>query len=217
MRHHINLAAALPHQGAQSRRHHIILAAAIAITFGLGACKKEETPPPAPAVRVENPQAGVAIAALADFTVDANDGATIELVPAGEGATGKVSVVAGEAEIGGINLVAAVKQHKEEILARPDGDYKGQAEYVSPLGTTYASRGRYSDGGGTVEERVIFMVHPWGDRTLQVIYRYPAADDTQARLDALMNGVVGELEGLPAPGTEGQGGEPVPPEAGQQN
>ncbi len=184
-------------------RHLIILAAAIALTSGLVACKKEPPPPPpAPAVRVENLQAGVAIAALTEFTVADNSGATIELVPAGEGLTGTVSILAGEAERGGINLVAAVDQHKEDILARPDGDYKGQAEYVGPLGTTFASRGRYTEAGGTVEERVVFMVHPWNDRTLQVIYRYPAGDDTQVRLDALMNGVVGELEAVPAPGTE---------------
>ena len=188
-------------------RHQVLLAAAITMTLaGAIACKQAEEPAPAPPpVRVENPRLGMAIAALSpDFTVAGNDGATIELVPAGEGATGAVSVVAGEPEIGGINLVAAVTQHKEEILAKPDGDYKGQAEYMSPLGTTFASRGRYSDGGGTIEERVVYMVHPWGDRTLQVIYRYPAADaaDTQARLDALMNGIVGELEGLPPPAGE---------------
>lgn len=180
----------------------------LVLTLGLSGCKKEE--PAAPPVRVDNPRAGVAIAALSpDFRVAANDGASIELVPAGEGATGKVSVVAGEPEVGGINLVAAVNEHKAEILERPDGDYKGQAEYVSPLGTTYASRGRYSEAGGTVEERVVFLVHPWGDRLLKVVYRYPAGDDTQARLDALMNGVVGELEGLPFPAA----GEDVPPDS----
>ncbi len=186
-------------------RNRIILAVMIAMAAaGLAACQKAEPPaPPAPPVRVENPQLGMAIAALTDFAV-ADNGATIELVPVGEGATGTVSVVASEAEVGGINLVAAVKQHKEEILARPDGDYRGQAEYVSPLGTTYASRGRYTEGGATVEERVVFMVHPWGDRRLEVIYRYPAGDDedTQARLGALMNGVVGELEAL-APAAAG--------------
>ena len=162
-------------------------------------CKKE--PPPPPTVRVENPQLGVAIAALspADFVLAANDGASIELLPAGEGASGTISVVAGEPEVGGINLVAAVQHHKSEVLEGPDGDYKGQTEYMSPLGTTFASRGRFSSDLGLIEERVVYMVHPWGDRTLQVIYRYPAADDTQARLDALMLGVVGELEALPAP------------------
>ena len=190
------------------RQTPVLIGLILISTLGLAGCqKKAEEPPPPPTVRVDNPAAGVAIAALsADFQVADNDGATIELVPAGEGATGTVSIVAGEAEIGGINLVAAVKAHKEEILQRPDGDYKGQAEYVSPLGTTYASRGRYSEGGSTVEERVVFMVHPWGDRLLSVIYRYPAGDDTQARLDALMNGVVGELEALPAPGAEASEG-----------
>ena len=169
------------------------------MAMSLAACQKSE-PAPEPGVRVDNPQLGMAIAALAsEFEVVSNDGATIELVPTGEGATGTVSVKAGEAEVGGINLVAAVQQHKAEVLERPDGDYKGQAEYVSPLGTTYASRGRFSADGGTVEERVIFMVHPWGDRTLQVIYRYPAGEDTQERLDTLMNGIVGELEALPPP------------------
>lgn len=168
------------------------------MTVGLSACQKEEPPPPPP-VRVENPSLGIAIAALApDFTLVSADGETIELKPAGA-LEGTVSVVAGEAGIGGVNLVEAVKQHKAEILEKPDGDYKGQAEYVSPMGTTFASRGRYSDAGGTVEERVVLMVHPQGDRTLQVIYRYPAGEDTQERLDALMNGVIAELEGLPSP------------------
>ena len=198
-------------------RNRILLTIPIAaMAAGLAACKKEE-PAAAPAVRVENPRLGIAIAALSpDFTVKGDaSGMTIELVPAGEGATGQVSVVAGEAETGGINLVAAVKQHKAEILERPDGDYKGQAEYVSPLGTTYASRGRYSGDGGTVEERVVFMVHPWGDRTLQVIYRYPAGDaeDTQARLDALMNGIVGELEGMAPAAAESAASPEASPEA----
>ncbi len=180
-------------------QNRVIPAAIVALAVaGLAACAKEEPAPAAAAVRVESPRLGVAIAALSpDFVVAATDGAAIELVPAGEGATGTVSIVAGEAEVGGINLVAAVKAHKAEIIERPDGDYKGQAEYVSPLGTTYASRGRYSVDGATIEERVVFMVHPWGDRTLEVVYRYPAGDDTQDRLNALMNGVVGELEGLP--------------------
>lgn len=175
-----------------------VLAGSILIALAVaGGCRKEEPPAPPP-VRVENLELGVAIAALSGFEVTANDGATIELVPAGGGATGTVSIAAGDPGIGE-NLVAAVNRHKAEILERPDGDYKGQAEYVTPLGTAFASRGRYSGEGGTVEERAVFMVHPWGGRPLRVIYRYPAGDDTQARLDALMNGIVGELEGLPLP------------------
>ncbi|MEM7585866.1 MAG: hypothetical protein AAF560_20925 [Acidobacteriota bacterium] len=176
------------------------LSLVLALLMATVGCQKAEEPA-SPPVRVENASLGVAIAALSpdDFVVTSSNGAAIELAPSAEGAVGKVSVVAGEAEIGGINLVEAVKQHKAEIVARPDGDYKGSTEYMSPLGTTFASRGRYTEDGGTVEERIIYMVHPWGDRTLKVIYTYPAAEDTQERLDALMSGVIGELEGLPVP------------------
>ncbi len=167
----------------------------------LTACQEKEAPaPPPPPVRVENPQMELAIAALSpDFAVVSSDGATIELRPtgknaAGEGLTGTISVSADESGLGGPNLVAATQAHKAAILERPDGEYKGQAEYMSPMGTTFASRGRYTGDAGTVEERIVLMVHPWGDRILRVTYTYPAGDDTQARLDALMTGVVGEIE-----------------------
>ncbi len=174
----------------------VLLGLTLALSMFAIGCRKAEEPPP-PTVRVENTQLGIAIAALSDFAVSSNEGAAIELTPSDEGVTGQVTVVAGEAETGGINLIAAVEQHKADILERADGDYKGSNEYVAPLGTTFASRGRYTSDGAMLEELNVFMVHPWGDRTLQVIYRYPVADDTEARLGALMNGVIGELEGLP--------------------
>ena len=90
-----------------------------------------------------------------------------------------------------------------------DPKYKGRvAIYDDGIGFHPAAQ---VAGGGTVEERVVYMVHPSGDRTLQVIYRYPAGapEDTQARLDALMNGVVGELEALP-PAAEGATGTAEP-------
>lgn len=179
------------------------------LLIGVAGCGGEAPEPAAaPAERVENPQVGVAIAGLTDehFTVVANDGDRLELAPVGD-APGRVTIVAGPPESGGINLVAAVQAHKAEILERPDGDYSGSLEYASPLGTTFASRGRYTSGAGfTEEERVILMVHPWGDRVLKVYYHYPAGEDSQARLDALMEAVVGELEGLPAPGATGDTG-----------
>ncbi len=202
MRYRTTLAAALPSRGDQSRQTRIILSLTIALSLGLGGCKQqEEAPPPPPAERVENAQLGVAIAALpAVLRVTANDGATIELVPAAEGGTGSLSVAAGEAETGGINLVAAVEGHKAEIVAREGGEYKGQRELGSQLGTAFYSRGHYpGDDGATVEETVIFLVHPWGDRTLQLIYRYPAADDTQVRIQEHLFSLLGELEALPPP------------------
>ncbi len=172
------------------------------LTLGLGGCKEQEAPPPTPpAERVENAQLGVAIAALPTvLRMTANEGATIELVPSAEGVTGSLSVVAGEAETGGINLVAAVEEHKGEILAREGGEYKGQRELGSQLGTAFYSRGHYpGDDGATVEETVIYLVHPWGDRTLQLRYSYPAADDTKLRIEDHLFSLLGELEALPPP------------------
>lgn len=170
--------------------------------LSLLACASEEAPPPPPAERVENPQLGVAITALPPvFEVTANEGTRLELAPAAEGSTGTLAVTAGEAESGGINLLAAVKAHEAEILAREGGEYKGQRELGSQLGTAFYSRGRYAgEDGAQVEETVIFLVHPWGDRTLQLIYRYPAApEDTKERIEGHLFPLLGTLEGLPPP------------------
>ena len=168
---------------------------------GLLACTSEEAAPPPPAERVENPQVGVAITALPPvFEVTANEGARLELAPAAEGSTGTLAITTGEAESGGINLLAAVKAHEAEIRLRDSGEYKGQRELGSQLGTAFYSRGRYSgEDGAQVEETVIFLVHPWGDRTLQLIYRYPAVEDTRERIEGHLFSLLGTLEGLPPP------------------
>ncbi len=203
MRNDFSLTAALPSQGDQTRKTFLTVALAMVATLGLGGCKEQEEapPPPPPAERVENAQLGVAIAALPSILrLTANEGATIKLAPSAEGVTGELTVVAGEAESGGINLVAAVEGHKAEIGAREGSEYKGQRELGSQLGTAFYSRGHYpGDDGSTVEETVIFLVHPWGDRTLQLVYRYPAADDTQVRIQDHLFTLLGELEALPSP------------------
>ncbi len=194
-------------------RNRIILAAAIAAAAaGLVACKMDQPAPAPSAARVENPLLGVAIAALPSvLRVAVNEGARLELVPAAEGAAGTLALAAGEAETGGINLVAAVEAHGAEIRARAGGEYNGQRELGSQLGTAFYSRGRYpGEDGATVEETVIFLIHPWGDRTLRLIYRYPAAEDTKERIEDHLFALLGELEGLAAPSIEGgsENGEP---------
>lgn len=172
------------------------------------ACQPQP-PAPEPAAeepvgeRVENATAGVAIAHLPAFFQVAANGDTIELVPASADGRARLTVAAGEAEVGGINLVEAVRNHKGDVLARPDGDYKGQQELGTPLGTAFYSRGRYTAEDGTAEEEtVIFLVHPWKDRKLRLVYRYAAADDTKERVENQLFEVLGELEALPAPGEE---------------
>ena len=165
---------------------------------------EEEAPEPAVAERVENAELGVAIAALPPFfQVASNEGGTIELVPAAPDGTGRLTVSATEPQSSGINLVAAIEKHKAEILERPSGGYKGQREMISPLGTTFYSRGRYQGDEGEIEETRILTIHPWQDRELHLTYRYPAAEDTGTRLNDQLFAVLGELEGLPQPGSDG--------------
>jgi hypothetical protein len=179
-----------------------LFAAVLALTGAWG-CRPPAEGPETPGERagpgrVENLQVGVAVAALPSyFRVEANEGPRLELVPAAAGETGRLLIVAGEPETAGINLVEAIKAHKEEILARPGGEYKGQRELGSQLGTAFYSRGRYTgSGGATEEETVVFLVHPWGDRTLELVYRYPAGDgeETRRRIEDHLFAVLGELE-----------------------
>ncbi len=147
--------------------------------------------------RVENSELGIAVADVPEFfKVGSNEGATIELVPVDPQIEGTLKIQETAAETGGINLVAAVERHKADLEGRPDGVFKGQRELGSQLGTAFYSRGQYSEGGRTLEETVIFIVHPKGDRELHMVYNYPAGDDSKARLTDQLFGVLGELEVL---------------------
>ena len=203
------------------------LLAALAVVAGaslLAGCQgigEGETAVEVPAQRVESPALGVAIANLPPvFQVVVNEEDRLELAPTDATLGGRLLVVAGEPpEIGGVNLVAAVQAHKEDILARPDGEYQGQRELAGlPLGKSFYSRGRYSaEGGGTEEETVVYFLHPWGDRPLLLIYRYPAGEDTPSRLQDQLFEVALELEPLEGsmpPGAESEGKDGTPTEGG---
>jgi len=184
-----------------------ILASLVVLAL-LWSCQKEPpAEPEAPAAeRIECSGLGVAIAALpAWFRVAVHRDDALELVPAAADGTGRLAVVVGEVEDGGINLIAAVEEHQAEILARPGGEYKGQRELTSQLGTTFYSRGRYDSDEGVIEETMIFAIHPWGDRILRLVYRYPAGDDTRERLEEQLFEVLGEIEALPMPEQETTG------------
>ena len=157
-----------------------------------------ESDEPAMGARLENPENGVALAGVPGFfRVVSNDQAGIVLAPADAAVEGTLTVKAGDKGIGGVNLIAAIEQHKEAVLARQAGDYKGQRELGSQLGTAYYSRGNYlGEDGVPREETIVFLVHPWNDRTLQLIYVYPAGEDSGARIQEQLFGVLGELEPL---------------------
>lgn len=188
------------------------LAFALPLLILLAACGGSEPGAGSPAdapQRVESPALGLAVAALpGSLAVAVNQGQELLLEPADE-RPGSLRFELAPPPRGGVNLVQAVNDHKAAIEERPDGDYRGQVELMSPLGTAYASRGRYTgEGGETVEELVIFTLHPTGDRLLSLIYTYPATGDTEERRDELI-GVLAEIEGTGTP-PEAAAEEPAP-------
>lgn len=179
----------------------------LVLTLAAGCSRAPEATSEDAPERVENAELGIAIADLPEnFRVVGVASSKIELeLIDGEG---RMEIAAGEPETA-INLVAAVDEHRNSILARPGGDYKGGRELkVMQLpGAAFYSRGRFEDENGRLtEETVVFLIHPWQDRQLRVTYTYPAGDDSAARLEEQLFPVVEELEGLPRPDEAGTPG-----------
>lgn len=172
----------------------ILVVSTALLACGAGGGPQAETPPN----RVEAPDLGLAIANLPDgLEVTTNEGGTLMLVPKGK--AGTIVVQAGPTEVGP-NLVAAVKEHQASIEARPGARYLGVRELVTPLGSAYWSRGRYEQGGSTVEETRIVTLHPDGHRLLYLTSTYPAGDDSSARIQELL-ALVTEIEGTKQAGS----------------
>lgn len=163
----------------------------------VAACAKEapkEPAAPPPPVKVVNAQLGIEVAAVPDgLEVEPTQDATIVLVPRDKTQEGRIVIEAGPVEKGGINLVEAAQQHKAAALAREGGVYKGRTELGAPLGTAFTSRAQWTEGGRTLEEIKVFLIHPSRDRKLIIDYRYPAGDDTPKRMNDHIYALVGEL------------------------
>lgn len=155
--------------------------------------------PPPPDPGVENLDLGIRLSGVPEsFVVASNQGSILEFRPAGETAEGKLWFSATPEDLGE-NLVEAVKMHQSRIEGLPEGDYKGAQELQGPLGTAFYSRGRFLESDTVVEETKLITIHPTESRALEITYRYPAADDSAARVEQLID-VLAHLEGV-APGT----------------
>ncbi len=156
---------------------------AIAVLFGT--CRQPASPEVAesPAVVVENPELRLRLDGVpAEFAVAVNDGNQLVLVTADAARKGRV-VFANRPPEAGQNLPAEVKAHQIFIEDQEGSGYFGGQELVSPLGTTFYSRGRYLVDGAEIEETVVFGLHPDADRITTMTYRYPAGDDSSERLE----------------------------------
>ena len=107
---------------------------------------------------------------------------------------GRIAVDARPAEYGQ-NLPAAVAEHQQELAERDGGTALGAQELVSPLGTAFYSRGRFTSDGKEVEETAVFALHPAGGRMITLTYRYPAGNDSSDRVEQLFE-VLGTVEAM---------------------
>jgi len=144
------------------------------------------TPPPEPTV-IQNIDLGITLNGLPDgLVVSSNQGTSFELRPA-DPLVGGVLWFAVGPEQEGVNLVAAVQSHQAQLEGMVDAVYKGAQELQGDFGTAFYSRGQYAEGDELVEETVIFMIHPAGNRLLGIHYRYPVGDDSAARVEQLID------------------------------
>lgn len=173
-------------------RRLLILAASLAVA----ACSPQGPPAPTEPAGLDCPQLGIRLSSVPSaFTVVGNQGDELVLAPAEEGASGHLTVRTETPDVGGVNLVAAVQAHQQQIESLPEGTYLGQQELVTPVGTAFWSRGSYTAGSVTTEETAVLAVHPDGQRMLILTYTYPRAADSTARVENLLE-VLGEVEPL---------------------
>jgi hypothetical protein len=155
-----------------------------------------ESPPDlARAPRAENPELGIAIAAVhPPFVVTRNEGAVFELRAPGEAGDATLFLETTAEMGGGINLVAEAEGMREWFEQQPEGQYFGNLELGTPLGPAFTSRGSYALEGTIVEEIRVFAIHPTGNRLLRMTYRYSPGEGKE-RLQQLAE-ILGEIEGV---------------------
>jgi hypothetical protein len=171
-----------------------ILFAMSVVGCGPSADTEPKGEPVRPSV-IENPELRLRLVDVpADLDVTLNDAQDLVLSHA-DPAVGGTIVIAALPPEDGQNLVSAVAFHEAFIQNQEDGDYQGGQELVSPLGTAFYSRGRFTLEGEAVEETKIFTLHPDADRMLTLRYRYPAGVDSSVRVQQLFD-LLATVEGL---------------------
>jgi len=144
------------------------------------ACGTPEPPAPEPTpepVRVENPSLGLVYTDLmAGWEVAENGDGVLKLRRAGDEG-GAMWVEVAPDQRAGVNLYKEVNDWKAKYEAMEGGTFHGQVELGSQFGTTFSVRGRFTEGDQKWEERRILTLYPGANRTLSLIYRYPAPGD----------------------------------------
>ncbi|NHZ73190.1 MAG: hypothetical protein GWP16_01815 [Nitrospirae bacterium] len=168
-----------------------------AIALASLACQAPE-PTPAGPKRIENPDLGIAIAALPEaFEVETNQGSELRLSAPGPNGAGSIEIAVEPAGSAAINLPAEAKATQRYFESLTNGQYFGNLELVAPIGAAFTARGAYDRADGRVEEIRVFALHPTESRLLTLAFVYPAGEG-QERMQQLA-GLLGEIEGLELP------------------
>lgn len=172
------------------------LAVVAVLAFCVFACG-EPAPPPAPELaRVENPDLGLAIAALHEpFEVVTSSGDTIELTAPGPNGPGTVTISAGPPSNSGVNLVEATKARQAAFEIAEGGQFFGTRSLGGALGNVFTARGTVVEDGIEVEQTWAYALHPLEqNRMLTIVYSYPTGE-SQERVNQFLF-LLGEIEAL---------------------
>lgn len=145
--------------------------------------------------QVAVPEAGVAIGRVpAGLRVVRREDGRVVLAP--DRGEGEITFRMSSPVDGVLDPLGPARAVQEEIERLPDGAFLGSQELRTPLGKAFTARGRYRTARGVTEEIRVLAVHPRGDRFLTVTSVHPAADDSAARVQILLE-VFTELGDLP--------------------
>jgi len=158
------------------------------------ACRKPEPAQTGPQ-RVENPDLGIAIAALPTaFEVVVNQGSDLRLTAPGPNGAGSVGIGVGPEDSAAVNLPAEAKATQQYFESLDNGQYFGNLELVAPFGSAFTARGAYDREDGRVGEIRVFALHPLQSRLLTFSFVYPEGESKE-RMQQLAE-LLGEIEGL---------------------
>jgi len=178
---------------SQRRGMAVSLLVATLVLIGCGG-SNTETEIVASGSRVQNAELGLAIAELPEeFEVDKNDETGLILIASGNGNPGLIEIDLGPVEEGSVNIVEAATATKAVFESLPGGQFFGNQELLTPIGSFFTARGAFDEDSGRVEQLLAFTLHPNSNRLVRISYRYPAgeAGDRAPQFAALLGEITG--------------------------
>ena len=168
----------------------------LVVSFLIVSCNQTstETATKAAGARVESANLGLAIAELpADFNVETNDATGLVLVGSPTDDPGRIKFELGREEQGSVNIVDAAQRSKAVFESMPNGEFFGNQELITPIGSFFTARGAYDLEDRRIEELLAFGLHPNSNRLVRISFQYPVGEAAgRAPQFAVL---LGEIEG----------------------